>query len=220
MEYIDWLYIFYLTPTSHFLMLGLYLPLLVFLGRQVYQVSRWKKLIKLPLVSICVMVAFLAPVFDVIKTGLDMHYYCNNEHGEHIYKTATTESVYGKSIVGANDYLKAGYKFIETAGLQRKLTRFSLSGDELIRTLIKTPVSEFEIQKEVMTLENNIYLRIYQIRSRSTQEVLGETKHYSGDYGRLDRVTPDLGAHVFGCFKPAAYGSYQFVLQVLTPTKD
>jgi hypothetical protein len=199
-------------------MLGLYLPLLVFLGRRVYRFLQWGKLIKLPLVIVCVVVAFLAPVTDVMKTGLDMHYYCNNEHGEHIYKTATTNSIYGKSVLGSKDYLEAGFKYVERYS-KGKLTRFELSGDELKRTLIESPVSEYEIKREDFYLSNSIRLGSTQILNRGTQEVLGEAKNYLAYFGWLDRVTPDLGTHVFRCFKPRVYGTHYFVLKILKPSK-
>jgi len=90
----------------------------------------------------------------------------------------------------------------------------------LKRGLIESPVSEYEITKEDIYLDNNIRMGSTRILNRETQEVLGEAKNYLAYYGWLDAVTPDLGFHVFRCFKPRVYGDYIFVIQVLKPTKD
>ena len=219
MEYIDWLFIFYMSGTSLILMFGLYLPLLIFIGRFMYRFLLGRKIVKLPLIIVCVTIAFLAPVHDVIKTGLDMHYYCNNEHGEHIYKTVETNSVYG-GLKAAREYIEAGFDFVEAEGLAGKLTRFELADDRLKRTLIESPISEYEVTKEYINLDNNIRMTNIRIVNRNTQDVLGETKSFIAKYGRLDRVTPDLGTHTFRCFKPRVYGSYEFVLKILHPARN
>jgi hypothetical protein len=144
-----------MSGTSFILMFGLYLPLLIFCGRYMYRFLLGRKIVKLPLIIVCVTIAFLAPVHDVIKTGLDMHYYCNNEHGEHIYKTTMTNSIYGE-LKAAREYMEAGFGFVEAKGLAAKLTRFEIANDKLMRTLIESPISECEVTKDYINLDNNI----------------------------------------------------------------
>ena len=219
MEYIDWLFIFYISGTSFLIMFGLYLPFLIWVGYLIYRRLNWSEPVRLSAIVIAGALVFLVPVFDVIKTGLDMHYYCNNEHGEHVYETVTTNSIYGE-LKTAREYMAAGFEFVEAKGLAGKLTRFEIANDKLMRTLIESPISEYEVTKEYINLDNNIRLTNVIIVNRGTQEILGETKSFIAKYGWLDRVTPDLGSHAFRCFKPRVYGSHEFVLKVLRPAKN
>jgi hypothetical protein len=219
MEYIDWLFIFYMSGTSLILMFGLYLPLLIFIGRFMYRFLLGRKIVKLPLIIVCVTIAFLAPVHDVIKTGLDMHYYCNNEHGEHIYKTAKANSVFSTTYLDDRYLLEAGFEHVEKFNNAGNLSRYELEAGTRKNYLIETPTSEFQYDRLVSNLDNNVRLWNFRILNRKNQEVLGETKQFSFRYGWLDRVTPDMGTHDTSCRKPKAYGSYKFILKVLTPSK-
>jgi len=185
-----------------------------------YRFLLWRKNVKLPLIIVCVTILFLAPVFDVINTGLDMHYYCNNEHGEHIYKTAKANSVFSTTVLDDRQLLEAGFEYVEKFANNGSLSRYELEAGKRRNYSIETPTSEFQYDSEVSDLGNNVRLRNFKILNRKNQEVLAETKRFSWRYGWLDRVTPFLGSHDTSCRKPKADGSYKFILKGLTPSKQ
>jgi len=201
-------------------MLGFYLPILVLISRWFYRLLLWPKRAKKPLIVVCVTLAFFAPVFDVMQTGLDMHYYCNNEQGEHIYKKATTNSLYGEHII-SSDFLEAGFDYVEKLKAGQKLVRIQRQDNEIVQTAIDDVSSEYEYIYETIHLENNVDLINRRVENRKTGQILGETKKFRTDGGRLDDLTPSLGPVLFWCSKPvSSSGAASFVLQFLKPTKS
>lgn len=199
-------------------MLVLYLPFLIGIGRITYRYVKWPKRVKLPVFVGCLVLLFFLPVIDVMNTGLDMHYYCENEQGEHIYRTDTTNSLYGQHGVSLG-LIKAGMEFVETTGPGGQLIRVDLVEKKIKRTSIKRISSKFEIVYETIGLGNNVDLVNWRIEDRKTGEVLGETKKFRAKAGWLDKLTPSLRPILFWCSKPYVYKMDNFVLKVLIPKK-
>ncbi len=213
----DWYYTNYLTFGSRLLLVFVYLPVLVIVSFLIYRRLNWKRRLKIPVVISFLIIAYFAPVVDVMKTGLDMQYYCKKEHGLHVYKAVSVKGIFGVN-QQAKKFLGMGFEYLEKE-VKGKLYRFELVDGELDKFEIRELSSLYEGYFEDVFFDSNMRLITYGIRNRHTREIIAESKFYQAGGGWLDHLLPSFGPIIFNCNSDHKPGIGPLVKSALTPLK-
>lgn len=167
------------------------------------------------------VVMLLIPTWDIIPGRYHFNKLCEKDAGLHVYDTAKIDGLYieyGGSGV-AMDYLKMGFKYVETEGYAKKLYKFYLSDTgELKKKKIDKPSSRFHY------LRNRIEDKIlnskkieHRIQDIETSNILAVYRMYGYFGGWVEEKVSQYSQGGALYCPPNFQGMNEFRNTVLTP---
>lgn len=193
----------YISDLSIGMLLVLYLPLVLWLLRNIAHSTAMTRKTKLAVIPVFLILSAAIPMWDVVVNSLAMEKVCPKA-GLHVYKKVQVDGYYDTRS-GPREIEKYGYRYIETQRPGGKVARYERQQDgSITRSELERATAEYEVVYENRSPVLELGVRSMQrwhVRHRATDEVIGEWLGFSPMHGWVDRYLLNrwFGVGLPGC---------------------